>query len=78
MCGGLHWGYFGKYVSTGSARNRPLSRLNSWIIGLFSSVWAIFYVAQELHNSFAGDITGNDSDACVRNRVGIENQWNLR
>jgi hypothetical protein len=35
-------------------------------------------VAQELHNSFAGDITGNDSDARVRNCVGIENQWNLR
>jgi hypothetical protein len=78
MCGGIHGGYFGKYVSTGSGRNRPPSRLNSELIGLFSSACSIFYMAQGLHNSFASDITGNDFDARVKNRVGIEKQWNLR
>jgi len=48
------------------------------IISLFSSTCSISYVAQELHNSFAGDIAGNDSDSRVKNRAGIDDQWNLR
>jgi hypothetical protein len=31
-----------------------------------------------LHISIVSNITGNDSDARVKNRAGIEKQWNLR
>jgi hypothetical protein len=36
-----------------------------------------FWVAQELQKLLADNSTGNDSDARVKNRSGIENQWNL-
>jgi hypothetical protein len=58
--------------------NRLPSRLNSEIIRLLSAGCLIFHVAQELHNSTVSNITGNDSDARVKNRAGIEKQWNLR
>jgi hypothetical protein len=69
MYGGIHWGYLRNTFPPAAAKPATES-LNSELIGLFSAGCLIFYVAQELHNSFASDITGNDSDARVKNAPG--------
>jgi hypothetical protein len=76
--GGVHGDHYGKCLSTGSGQNRPQGGFNLEVTCLFSLGYLAFWVAQELQKLFADDSTGNDSDARVKNRAGIEKQWNLR